>query len=257
MFFVLNKEKIKTYLISVGTVILILITSIAIKNKSSNEVVQTSSAIQKMPIYKVNINEKKLALSINCTENIENLNDILDILSKMQIGATFFVTGELIDKYPNEIKEIINNKNNELGSLCNNYASLKGKSNEEIRKEIEEGSEKLNKLTGIESKLLRLPYGEYNNNILEIAESQNKQTIQWNIDSLDYNDLKADEMWEIIEENISSGSIILMHNEYIGNSLETIIQNIKEKGYTVTNVSNILYKDNYKINEKGEQYVLN
>ena len=257
MFFVLNKEKIKTYLISVGTVVAVLITSIAIKNKNLNNVVQTSNTILKMPIYKVNISEKKLALSINCTENMDNIDVILDILSKMQVGATFFITGNLIDKYPNEVKKIISNNNNELGNLCNKYSSLKGESNEDIRKEIVECLQKLENITGTENRLLRFPYGEYNNNILEIAESENMQAIQWNIDSLDYNDLKADEMWEIIEENILPGSIILMHNEYISESLEIIIHNIKEKGYTITNISNIIYKDNYEINEKGEQYVLN
>ena len=76
------------------------------------------------------------------------------------------------------------------------------------------------------------------------------ETIQWNIDSLDYNGLSTEEMWERIEENLTPGSIILMHNEYIGDGLETIIHNIQERGYQVTNVSKMMYKQNYQINKK-------
>lgn len=256
MFFVVNKEKIKTYLISVGTVFLLLITSIALRNNVLNSTVETSNSIIKMPICKIKMEEKKLALSINCTQNMDNISNILDTLSKMRVTASFFVTGDVIDKYPEEVKKIISN-NNEVGNMCNHYTSLKAKSKNEIRNEIVECSRKIENLTGKTTNLLRIPYGEYNNSILEVAESEKMNTIAWNIDPLDYNDLTTEEMWEIIEENLIPGSIILLHNEYIGESLETLIHNIQEKGYTITNVSNIIYKDNYQINDKGEQYVLN
>ena len=256
MFFVVNKEKIKTYLISLGTVFLLLITSIALKNDITHKTLETANAIPKMPIYRVKMDENKIGLTINCTENMDNISNILDTLSKMKVSATFFVTGDVVSKYPDEIKKIISN-GNEIGNMCNHYASLKNKSKDEIKNEIEECSNKIASVIGKNTDLLRIPYGEYNNSILEVAESQNMKTIHWNIDPLDYNDLTSEEMWEIIEENILPGSIILMHNEYIGESLENILHNLQEKGYTITNVSNIIYKSNYQINEKGEQYVLN
>lgn len=63
-------------------------------------------------------------------------------------------------------------------------------------------------------------------------------------------------MWERIEPKLENGSIILMHNgtENTANSLDMIITNIKNKGYKIVAVSELIYKDNYKIDNNGMQY---
>ena len=63
-------------------------------------------------------------------------------------------------------------------------------------------------------------------------------------------------MWERIEPKLENGSIILMHNgtENTANSLEFIITNIKKKGYDIVPVSNLIYKENYEIDNNGVQY---
>ena len=63
-------------------------------------------------------------------------------------------------------------------------------------------------------------------------------------------------MWERIEPKIENGSIILMHNgtENTANSLEMIIENIKNKGYSVVPVSELIYTENYEIDINGVQH---
>lgn len=63
-------------------------------------------------------------------------------------------------------------------------------------------------------------------------------------------------MWERIEPKLQNGSIILMHNgtENTANSLNDIITNIKNKGFTIVPVSELIYKDNYTIDNNGEQH---
>ena len=62
-------------------------------------------------------------------------------------------------------------------------------------------------------------------------------------------------MWERIEPKLAKGSIILMHNgtENTALSLDIIINNIKEKGYNLVTVSDLIYKDNYTIDNNGVQ----
>lgn len=246
MFFVINKEKIKSYLISVSTVIILLVVSVALQKNIINGTVETGASITKMPINKIDIKEKEVAISINCIENMDNINNILDTLSKTKSKATFFVTGEIVDKYPEEIKKIKNN-GNEIGSLSNTYTSLKKMTNEEVLKQIQECNKKIENLTNEEPTLFRTPYGEYNNSIIETIQNENMEVIGWNIDSLDSNGLTDEKIWEQIEENLTEGSIILMHNEYIGNSLENIITNIQKRGYRVNAVSDIMHKNNYQV----------
>ncbi|MBO5413755.1 MAG: hypothetical protein J6A29_05680 [Clostridia bacterium] len=63
-------------------------------------------------------------------------------------------------------------------------------------------------------------------------------------------------MWERIEPNLENGSIILMHNgtENTALSLNEIITKIKEKGYTLVTVSELIYVDNYTIDNNGVQH---
>ena len=62
-------------------------------------------------------------------------------------------------------------------------------------------------------------------------------------------------MWERIEPKLENGSIILMHNgtENTANSLDMIITNIKNKGYNIVPVSDLIYKENYHIDVNGKQ----
>lgn len=87
------------------------------------------------------------------------------------------------------------------------------------------------------------------------AKELNHITIQWSIDTLDYKALTGEQMWERIEPKLENGSIILMHNgtENTANSLDMIITNIKNKGYNIVPVSDLIYKENYSIDNNGVQ----
>ena len=80
--------------------------------------------------------------------------------------------------------------------------------------------------------------------------------IQWSIDTLDYNGLTGEQMWQRIQPKLEKGSIILMHNgtENTALSLDMIIKNIKSKGLEPVTVSELIYKENYTIDNNGVQY---
>lgn len=239
MFFVFNKKKINSYLISLGTVIMLFSVSLMVNN-NINKVVETSTNTIEVPICKVETERKEVAISINCVENAENIDSILDSLSKMKTNATFYITGEFATKYQETVKKIISN-GNEIGNLSNQYCHLKDKSAEEVEKQISEATKRIETVANIKVKTFRAPYGEYNKVVLDKAQGQGLIPVQWNIDSLDYNGLNEDEMWERIDENLTPGGIILMHNsgKYTADSIEKIIYNLQQKGYEIKTVSDL------------------
>ena len=113
----------------------------------------------------------------------------------------------------------------------------------------------MQKITGEKTRLYRTPYGEYNDTVINTARENGCYTIQWNIDTLDYKGLTGDEMWGRIKEKLQKGSIILTHNgtEHTADSLDMLLKNIKTNGYQVTTVSDLIYKDNYIIDNNGTQ----
>lgn len=241
MFFVFNKKKINSYLISIGTVIMLFAMSYVTTNKINKTVETSTGNVENSIIYKVQTERKVVAISINCSENVENIDSIVDSLSKMKVKATFYVTGELAQKNPEEIKKIVNN-GNEVGNLSYHYSSLKNKKKEDIENEIYKCTEELEKITNTKIKTFRPPYGECNTEIMEVAQKQNLATVQWNVDSLDYNGLNGDEMYERINENLIPGSIILLHNsgQYTASCIEDIIYKIQKQGYEIVTVSSLI-----------------
>ncbi len=253
MFIVFNKQKIYSYLVAFSTVVALFIIAFAVTNNGENAII-TSAAIKELPIYNVQTTENKVALTMNCAWNADDIDKILDILEKNQVKITFFVVGDWVDKYPEALKKIAE-AGHEIGNHSNTHPHVNNLSMEENIKQIQECSNKIKNITGSGSILYRAPYGEYNNNVIKSAKQASHITIQWNLDTLDYNGLTAEQMWARLNGKLSNGSIILMHNgtKHTADSLEMILQNIKNAGYEVTTVSNIIYKDNYVIDGNGVQ----
>lgn len=72
---------------------------------------------------------------------------------------------------------------------------------------------------------------------------------------MDYEGKTADEMCKRINKNIREGSIILMHNDtkYTASSLQKIIDTIRNEGYEIVPLYELIYFDNYEINHEGRQ----
>ena len=72
---------------------------------------------------------------------------------------------------------------------------------------------------------------------------------------MDYTGLTGEDMWKRLDEKIKPGDIILSHNgtKHTAESLDMLLKNIKQKGLEVVTVSDLIYMDNYTINNNGTQ----
>ena len=252
MFFVLNKQKIIAYGVSV--LIVVFLFCIASEINENKETIETSANNQKLlPIYNVETTENKVAFTMNCAWNADDIDSILETLRNNNTKITFFVVGEWVDKYPEAVKKMAE-EGHEIASHSNTHPKVNNLSYEENVKEIESSVEKIEKITGKKTNLYRPPYGEYNNTVISSAEDKGYKSIQWNLDTLDYTGLTGEKMWKRIEK-VKAGDIILSHNgtEHTADSLDMLIKNIKSKKLEVVKVSDLIYKDNYKINVNGTQ----
>lgn len=142
-----------------------------------------------------------------------------------------------------------------FGSHSNTHPHVNNLSYERNIEEIEKSNDKIEKITGARTNLYRAPYGEYNDTVIKAATDKGYYTIQWSLDTLDYTGLTGDEMWKRLDTKISAGDIILTHNgtKHTADSLDMILKNIKNKGYDVVKVSDLIYKENYNIDSAGTQ----
>lgn len=164
------------------------------------------------------------------------------------------MVGEWVNKYPEAVKKI-NEAGHEIANHSDSHPHVNNLSYEKNIEQIKSCADKIEKITGKRSSLYRGPYGEYNNTVIKAATQQNHTTIQWSLDTLDYKGLTGDEMWARLKDKLTNGSIILMHNgtKHTADSLDKLIYNIKEKGYNLVTVSELIYKENYTIDANGMQ----
>lgn len=257
MFFVVNKDKIISVFVAVCTVFtLFLMTTLFAK--IPNETVETATNKKQLPIYSVNTEEKKIALTINCAWNADDIELILQTLEKEQVKLTFFMVGDWIEKNEDAAKKI-HEAGHELANHSYNHPHVNNLAYDKNVEQIKKCSDLIKEITGKPSTLYRGPYGEYNDTVVQAAKDEKHFTIQWSIDSLDYKSLTGEQMWERIEPKLENGSIILMHNgtENTATSLDMIITKIKEKGYKIVPVSELIYKENYVIDNNGVQNLKN
>lgn len=187
----LDKEltNISTFVRS-GLVVLsiILLSSIAVaysqKRLNSPEYTTTSGTLipeKKLPIYCVDDEQKRVALSFDAAWGNEDTRKLLDILKEKNVHVTFFMTGGWIEKYPDDVKAILAD-GHELGNHSENHKQMSTLSKEQCCEEIMKPHEKVKALTGTEMKVFRPPYGDYNDTLIEAAGECGYYPIQWDVE---------------------------------------------------------------------------
>ena len=164
MFLVFNKQKIITYFVSVLTVIILFFVASTLNR--SDEIIETSATGERLlPIYNVKTEEKKVAFTMNCAWNADDIDSILETLEKEDVKITFFMVGEWIDKYQESVEKIYK-AGHEIANHSDTHKHVNNLSYEDNVKEIKAANEKIKKITGVENKLYRSPYVEYNNTVI-------------------------------------------------------------------------------------------
>jgi polysaccharide deacetylase family sporulation protein PdaB len=246
--------KIKNRKAAASAVALVLLTAVIFWTTNSPAVVGVSASDRQLPIYCVRRDDKTVALSFDAAWGNEDTQELIDILNKYNIHATFFVVGQWADKYPESVKAL-SDAGNEVMSHSDDHAHFAQLTAEEIRSNISASNEKIKKITGTEPTLFRCPYGEYNDTVISTVNSMGMSAIQWDVDSLDWKGISAGDISDRVLKNVKSGSIVLFHNaaENTPEALPGIIEGLIADGYKIVPVSQILLTGDYTIDNTGMQ----
>lgn len=211
---------------------------------------------RELPIYCVDTEEKKVALSFDAAWGNEDTEELLSILEAHDLHVTFFMTGEWVENYPEDVKAILA-AGHDLGNHSENHKNMSQLSDEQCQEELMKVHTKVQELTGYEMFLFRPPYGDYDNHVINNIQECNYYPIQWSIDSLDWKDYGVDDIVKRVVESdkLKSGSIILMHNgaKYTADALDAVITGLQDKGYELVPISQLIYKDKYHMKADGTQ----
>ena len=215
-----------------------------------------SNSERLLPIYCVETEKPQVAISFDAAWGADDTDTLLQILEENDVKTTFFMCGYWVDKYPEEVKKIAE-AGHDLGNHSATHPHMSQLSKEQIKEELITTGNKIEELTGVKSELFRPPFGEYTNDVISAAEECGYYTIQWDVDSLDWKEYGAqEEISKVLNhKKLGNGSIILFHNDakYTPRALDSIIKGLKEKGYEIVPISELIMRENYTINAEGRQ----
>lgn len=211
---------------------------------------------RELPIYCVQTDEPKIALTFDAAWGNDDTAKIMEILKKHEVKVTFFMTGGWVDSYPDDVKMILA-QGHDLGNHSLNHKNMSKLSNDEKEKEIMDVHGKVKELTGYDMFLFRPPYGDYDSALIKTVKKCGYYAIQWDVDSLDWKDYGVDSIIKTVTENnhLGNGSIILCHNgaRYTAEALDNLITTLKDAGYSFVPLSELIYRDNYHMDHEGRQ----
>ena len=229
--------------------------------RKNTKTVQTVGAgmrsTRSLPIYSVETEEKKVAISFDCAWGVEHTDALLDIMKKNDIRCTFFAVEFWVEKYPEYAKKIVE-AGHELGTHSRTHSYMSKFSEGEIRDELTTSSQAIESITGQKVTLFRPPYGDYDDLLVDTAKDMGLYTIQWDVDSLDWKNLSGTEIAMRIINGAKNGSIILCHNNglHTAESLAMIFSTLKNRGYQFVPIGELIYKDDYYLDVNGRQHPL-
>ena len=184
----------------------------------------------------------------------EDTQKLIDILARYKIPATFFVVGEWVEKYPESVKAL-HSAGHEIMNHSDDHAHYPQLTMEEVVADLNACNDKIEAVTGVRPKLVRLPYGDYDDHSISAVRSIGMEPIQWDVDSLDWKDLSAGEITRRVTTKVCPGSIVLFHNaaKHTPEALPGIIECLLREGYTFLPISQMILTGEYTLDHTGRQ----
>lgn len=188
-------------------------------------------------------NKKMIAITFDDGPHKTNTQEILNILSKYNAKATFFMLGQNVNNYPNVVKAV-SDYGHEIGIHTWSHPELTKLSGDQIANEINNTAQAIKNITGIEPWLVRPPYGSLN---ATVKSSVPNPFILWNIDSLDWKSRDKEKIVPLVLNDVQDGDIILLHDIHATTvpAVEEIVKYLYENDYQIITVSQMLEAKGY------------
>jgi len=165
------------------------------------------------------------------------------VLDLHGIPATFFVTGQKVEAYPDGI-QIILSAGHEIGNHSYSHQRFTNLQEKDVSRELSSTYKILKYLSGKAPTLFRPPFGSFNQHIVDLAWEQGMRTVTWSVDPKDWRNPGVEALVKTVVRKAKAGDIILLHEGKAETliALPMIITGIQEKGLEFVSVSTLLGK---------------
>ncbi len=188
-------------------------------------------------IYHGDRNKKQIALTFDDGPHAKYTPQLLDILRKARVHATFFLVGEMAQRYPDLVRQEVAD-GHAIGNHTYHHVNLTKILEADVATEIKACGETLQRITGEPVHLFRPPGGDCDSLVMDTAEALGYQTILWTDDPGDYASPGAQVILQRTLKKAGNGGIILIHDGITQTIqiLPALIRELKKRGYTFVTI---------------------
>ncbi len=167
--------------------------------------------------------------------------EILDVLRRENVKATFFLIGREVEKYPEIARQIVK-ENHEIGNHSYSHPIYLFRSPSETRRELELTQEIIKRTIGVEPKIARPPCGVRSPAYFAATRELGLQTVQWSDTGFDWEKNSARQIAENVLKTVQGDSIVLLHDgdssgknnrRATAEAVPLILRGLREKGLRV------------------------
>ncbi|TFE27897.1 polysaccharide deacetylase family protein [Cohnella luojiensis] len=153
---------------------------------------------------------RKVALTFDDVPDPRFTPKVLDVLRDKKVRATFFVVGTRSLKHPDLVKRIHKEGHN-IGNHTYSHPDLSKLPFAKVKEQISRAENAIEGIVGFKPRLVRPPYGEILPKHLEWAKQRGYTVVNWDVDSSDWRQLNADQVFRNVTRSVRPGSVVLMH----------------------------------------------
>lgn len=198
--------------------------------------------IKDVSILQGNETSAKVALTFNMSWGNEEIYPILAALRKHDIRATFFLSGEWVERHQH-IVELMQKDKHELAFIGHRYTNYLDNNTEEMKRDISYGLDTLKKLQ-IEPTYIRKPIGTFDEEMKTYVKNFSLQSVHYSLETYDTKSSSAKAITKQTVTHIKNGDIVLFHSSdaaiYTAEALQEIIPLLKEKKMDMVTLTELL-----------------
>ena len=172
------------------------------------------------PLYYINDASKAIALTIDDGPDPVYTPQVLRILHKYQVTATFSMIGLHVAAYP-QLARMVAEAGHRIANHTWTHADLARMPAHLVHSELARASHAIHAATGVQPGLFRAPYGSWSAAVISQCEHMRMVPLDWSVDPRDWAQPGTRSIIRTIMDNTQPGSIILEHDGG-GNRSQTV-----------------------------------
>jgi peptidoglycan/xylan/chitin deacetylase (PgdA/CDA1 family) len=249
----------KNTLIRAAVFVLLVVGAIVYTQVALSQAAPVSNEAESMPVCSVATEEKAVAVTIDTAfGDVDYTQEILDVLSDESARATFFVMGLWAQENPEALDSMLTS-GHEIASHSMSHVRYPDLSSSEILADANAAADLIFNETGYDTRLVRMPYGAFDTDSILTLESDGYIPMKWSLDAKDWKGYDAQKIADGVLNEVKSGDIIMFQNNMAETpqALAIVILGLRERGFKIVTVSEMLLDGDYYVDGSGTQRLFN